>query len=87
MFLGDADFESAKKSGLKKFKMNRSSEKDKIIEAQAELIKNLQKQIKEWEEWKASSKGRHAKRKTKTDLAIGEHKNTLRINTTRKPKR
>ena len=67
--------------------MNRSSEKDKIIEAQAELIKNLQKQIKEWEEWKASSKGRHAKRKTKTDLTIGEHKNTLRINTTRKPKR
>ena len=66
--------------------MNRSSEKDKIIEAQAELIKDLQKQIK-WEEWKASSKGRHAKRKTKTDLAIGEHKNTLRINTTRKPKK
>ena len=56
MFLGDADFESAKKSDLKKFKMNRSSEKDKIIEDQAELIKNLQKQIKEWEEWKASSK-------------------------------
>ena len=86
MFLGDADFESAKKSDLKKFKMDRSSEK-KIIEAQAELIKNLQKQIKEWEEWKASSKDRHAKRKAKTDLAIGEHKNTLRINTTRKPKK
>ena len=67
--------------------MNRSSEKDKIIEAQAELIKNLQKQIKEWEEWKASSKDRHTKRKAKTDLAIGEHKNTLRINTTRKPKK
>ena len=67
--------------------MNRSSEKDKIIEAQAELIKNLQKQIKEWEERKASSKDRHAKRKAKTNLAIGEHKNTLRINTTRKPKR
>jgi len=66
--------------------MDRSSEK-KIIEAQAELIKNLQKQIKEWEERKASSKNRHAKRKAKTDLAIGEHKNTLRINTTRKPKR
>ena len=48
MFLGDADFESAKKSDLKKFKMNCSSEKDKIIEAQAELIENLQKQIKEW---------------------------------------
>jgi hypothetical protein len=76
-----------KKSDLKKFKMNRSSEKDKIIEAQAELIKNLQKQIKEWEEWKTSSKDRHAKRKAKTDLAIEEHKNTLRINTTRKPKK
>jgi len=86
LFLGDADFESAKKSDLKKFKMDRSSEK-KIIEAQAELIKNLQKQIKEWEERKASSKNRHAKRKAKTDLAIGEHKNTLRINTTRKPKK
>ena len=45
--------------------MNRSSEKDKIIEAQAELIKNLQKQIKEWEEWKASSKDRHAKGREK----------------------
>jgi hypothetical protein len=66
--------------------MDRSSEK-KIIEAQAELIKNLQKQIKEWEERKASSKNRHAKRKAKTDLAIGKHKNTLRINTTRKPKK
>ena len=87
MFLGDADFESSKKSDLKKFKMNRSSEKDKIIEAQAELIKNLQKQIKEWEERKASSKDRHAKRKAKTDLAIGKHKNTLRINTTRKRKK
>ena len=87
MFLGDAGFESAKKSDLKKFKMNRSSEKDKIIEAQAELIKNLQKQIKEWEEWKASSRDRHTKRKAKTDLAIGKHKNTLRINTTRKPKK
>ena len=65
MFLGDADFESAKKSDLKKFKMNRSSEKDKIIEAQAELIENLQKQIKEWEEWKASSKDRHAKGREK----------------------
>ena len=86
MFLGNADFESAKKSDLKKFKMDRSSEK-KIIEAQAELIKNLQKQIKEWEERKASSKNLHAKRKAKTDLAIGEHKNTLRINTTRKPKK
>ena len=30
-------------------KMNSSSDKDKIIETQAELIKNLQKQLKEWE--------------------------------------
>ena len=67
--------------------MNSSSDKDKIIEAQAELIKNLQKQVKEREGWKASSKERHAKGKAKADLAIGKHKNTLRINTTRKPKK
>ena len=46
--------------------MNSSSDKDKIIEVQAELIKNLQKQIKEWEDWKASSKDRHAKGREKT---------------------
>ena len=45
--------------------MNSSSDKDKIIEVQAELIKNLQKQIKEWEDWKASSKDRHAKGREK----------------------
>ena len=59
----------------------------KIIEVQGELIKNLQKQIKEWEEWKASSKDGHAKGKAKADLAISKHKNTLRIKTTRKPKK
>ena len=37
----------------------------KIIEVQEELINNLQKQIKEWEEWKASSKDRHAKGRAK----------------------
>ena len=67
--------------------MNSSSDKDKIIEVQAELIKNLQKQIKEWEDWKASSKERHAKGKTKADLAISKNKNTLRFKTTRKPKK
>ena len=46
--------------------MNSSSDKDKIIEVQAELIKNLQKQVKEWEDWKASSKDRHAKGREKT---------------------
>ena len=46
--------------------MNTTSEdKDKIIAVQEELIRNLQKQIKEWEDWKASSKDRHAKGKTK----------------------
>ena len=64
-----------------------SSDKDKIIAVQEELIKNLQKQnmsqshyinalfkelgeakikIKEWEDWKASSKDRHAKGREKT---------------------
>ena len=64
-------------------KVNSSSDKDKIIEAQAELIKNLQKQVKEWEDWKASSKERHTKGKAKADLAISKNKNTLRIKTTR----
>ena len=38
----------------------------KIIEVQEELIMNLQKQVKEWEDWKASSKDRHAKGREKT---------------------
>jgi hypothetical protein len=67
-------------------KLNSSLDKDKIIEAQAELIKSLKKQVKEWKDWKASSKQRHAKGKAKADLAIAKHKNTLRIKTTRKRK-
>ena len=68
--------------------MNTTSEdKDKIIAVQEELIRNLQKQIKEWENWKASSKERHARGKAKADLAIAKNKNTLRIKTTRKPKK
>ena len=64
-----------------------SSDKDKIIAVQEELIKTLQKQnmsqshyinalfkelgeakikIKEWEDWEASSKDRHAKGREKT---------------------
>jgi transcriptional regulator with XRE-family HTH domain len=38
---------------------------------------------KEWEDWKASSKERHAKGKAKADLAIAKNKNT----TTRKRKK
>ena len=64
-----------------------SSDKDKIIAVQEELIKSLQKQnmsqshyinalfkelgeakieVKKWEDWKASSKDRHAKGRDKT---------------------
>ena len=67
--------------------MSSSSDKDKIIEVQGELIKNLQKQVKEWEAWKASSKQRHAKGKAKADLAISKNKSTLRFKATRKPKK
>jgi len=31
---------------------------------------------KEWEDWKAGSKDRHAKGKAKADLAIAKNKNT-----------
>ena len=57
----------------------------KVIEVQGELIKNLQKQVKEWEDWKASSEERHAK--GKANLTNLKNKNTLRFNTTRKPKK
>ena len=75
-----------------------SSDKDKIIAVQEELIKSLQKQVlaqshyiqalfKELEEAKAGSKERHARGKAKADLATSKHKNTLRIKTTRKRKK
>ena len=44
-----------------------SEDKDKIIAVQEELIRNLQKQIREWEDWKASSKDRHAKGREKSN--------------------
>ena len=69
-------------------------DKDKIIGVQEELIQKfkqeneeLRQKIKEWEDWKAGSKDRHAKGKAKADLAIAKNKNTLRINTTRKRKK
>ena len=72
--------------------MNTLSDKDKIIAVQEELIKNLQNQVaglektvKEWEDWKASSEERHAK--GKSNLTNLKNKNTLRFNTTRKPKK
>ena len=77
-----------------------SVDKDMIIDVQKKYIANLEKQIKEWEDWKVISeeyykvkatvkaqKERHAKGKAKADLAISKNKNTLRINTTRKRKK
>jgi len=54
---------------------------------QGELIKSLQKQVKEWEDWKVGSKDSHAKEKANADIAISKHKNTLCINTTPKHKK
>ena len=76
-------------------------DKDKIIELLEQMVADKDKQIawlskscdaladevRRWEEWKASSQDRHAKGKAKADLAISKHKNTLRIKTTRKPKK
>ena len=58
-----------------------------IIAVQRELIERLKKEVKEWEDWKATSKERHAKGKAKADLAIAKNKNTLSIKTTRKRKK
>jgi transcriptional regulator with XRE-family HTH domain len=59
----------------------------KVIEVQGELIKNLQKQVNEWEEWKASSKNRHAKGKAKADQAISKNKQKLGFLKKHKPKK
>ena len=59
----------------------------KVIEVQGELIKNLQKQVNEWEEWKASSKNRHAKGKAKADQAISKNKQKLGFLKEHKPKK
>ena len=61
-----------------------SSDKDKIIAVQEELIKNLQKQVgnlektvKKWEDWKASSKDRHAKGREKAENPIKPNKQKM----------
>jgi transcriptional regulator with XRE-family HTH domain len=58
----------------------------KVIEVQGELIKNLQKQVNEWEEWKAGSKERHAKGKAKADQAINKNKQKVGFLKKHKPK-
>ena len=70
-----------------KMSKDASVDKNETIAVQRELIERLKKEVKEWEDWKASSKDRHAKGKAKADLAIAKNKNTLRINTTRKRKK
>ena len=62
-----------------------SVDKEKIIEVQGELIKNLQKQVKEWEEWKASSKDRHAKGREKTKNPTKPNKQKAGFLKTHKP--
>ena len=59
----------------------------KVIEVQGELIKHLQKQVKEWEDWKAGSKARHAKGKAKADQAISKNKQKLGFLKKHKPKK
>ena len=61
-----------------------SSDKDKIIAVQEELIKNLQKQVgnlektvKKWDDWKASSKDRHAKGREKAKNPIKPNKQKM----------
>ena len=59
----------------------------RVIEVQGELIKNLQKQVKEWEDWKASSKDRHAKGKAKADQANNKNKQKVGFLKRHKPKK
>ena len=58
-----------------------SVDKNTIIDVQKELIERLKKdvniletKVKKWEEWKASSKNRHAKGKVKADQDINKNK-------------
>ena len=51
-----------------------SVDKNEIITLQKKIIKDLEQKVKEWEDWKASSKERHAKGKAKADKAIKKNK-------------
>jgi transcriptional regulator with XRE-family HTH domain len=51
-----------------------SVDKNEVIAVQRELIERLKKEVKEWEDWKASSKDRHAKGKAKANQAISKNK-------------
>ena len=59
----------------------------KVIEVQGELIENLQKQVKEWEDYKDASKERQAQGKAKADQAISKNKQKVGFLKRRKPKK
>ena len=59
----------------------------KVIEVQEELINNLQKQVKEWEDWKSSSQDRHAKGREKTKNPTKPNKQKVGFLRKRKPKK
>ena len=54
---------------------------------QKELIKNLQKQVKEWEDWKSSSQDRHAKGREKTKNPTKPNKQKVGFMKKHKPKK
>ena len=71
-----------------------SSDKDKIIAVQEELIKNLQKQVgglekqvKELEDWKANSKDRQTKSRQKTKNPTKPNKQKVGFMKKHKPKK
>ena len=64
-----------------------SVDKNEIITLQKKIIKDLEQKVKEWEDWKATSKERHAKGKAKADKAIKKNKQKLRFLKKHKPKK
>ena len=67
------------------------AERDGQVTSLTDEVRNLKAQVDmlkaQNDQWKARGQDRHAKGKAKADLAISKHKNTLRIKTTRKPKK
>ena len=70
-----------------KMSKDASVDKNETIAVQRELIERLKKEVKEWEDWKASSKDRHAKGKAKADQAISKNKQKLGFMKKHKPKK
>jgi transcriptional regulator with XRE-family HTH domain len=62
-------------------------DKNEVIAVQRELIERLKKEVKEWEDWKAGSKARHAKGKAKANQAIKKNKQKLGFLKKHKPKK